>query len=166
MNSFRYLRVTMFTVCIMVISLVAGGMSLAENSNAEIIFCKSFSDDLTPQDTATIFETNIVSFLLYNKTAFGTEQLTLSIYMKSGAQEEVLMRESVDIRPAWNIYGMKNLVLPGAGEYILSFSAADGKQLAEAAVTVGAEKKDAPVPKTETHGATLKQLFEKYAPQK
>jgi hypothetical protein len=139
---------------------------LAENSGAEIIFCQSFSDDLKPQDMKTVFQTNIISLLLHSKKEFGTERLTLSIYLKSGTQEKVLTRETVDIRPAWNIYGMKNLVLPGAGEYILSFSAADGKQLAEAAVTVGAEKKDAPAPKTETRGATLKQLFEKYAPQK
>jgi hypothetical protein len=149
--------------------LYASAVYSAEGENTKktkVIFCKDLDENLKPKDEQATFDTNIISWRIEQEDAFGVPQLTVSLYNKDGVKETFIKREKFDVRPTWNQFGVKNMTLPGKGEYILSVEGKEGVVLGDGSVTVGEAKKDAPEVKQETLGATLGKLFDKYAPKK
>ncbi|MDR1685182.1 MAG: hypothetical protein LBR82_01865 [Desulfovibrio sp.] len=155
---------------ILIISMFAFAVqcfaSEGKQTSVEIVFCKTLNDNLEPSEIVSVFDSNIISWRMQREKPFGMHQVILSIYQRQGSQEKVVERQTLEIRPSWNIYGIRNMKLPAEGEYILSVEGKDGAVLGEGKVTVGKLKKDASEVKTETLGATLGKLFEKYAPKK
>jgi hypothetical protein len=150
-------------------AIVCSGGALgadADKNVGSMVFCGAFSDAWEPQGAASVFDSNVVSWMTRLEKPFGIQKVVLSVYTRVGFEERVVLRQTLDVRPTWNVYGMRNLVLPGKGEYVVALEGTDGSVFCEGKVAVGEAKKDAGEVKTETLGAALAKLFEQYAPKK
>lgn len=162
----KHLRVAVLA-CFVLAGMLIPGLSFgAEKSTME--FCSNFNDSWKAEGASTTFNTNIISWLAAASEAFGAQQVTLSIYKRQGSEEKLVERKSIDVRPTWNTVGMRNMKLPSEGEYSLSLEKADGKVLSEGKVKITKMQDPSAkaAPKTETLGATLSDLFNKYKPKK
>ena len=136
----------------------------AEQSH--ILFCRTFNDKWEAIETSEIFETNVVSWISQGEDSFGTPRIIVSLYRKIGAEERLLERRSMDVRPAWNTTGVRNMTLPKEGTYILSLDKPDGTPISQGMFTIKAmAASPSPLPE-ETLGTTLAKIFNKYLPNK
>lgn len=133
-----------------------------------IVFCAGFSDSWEPRGVAASFDTPLVSWIAKSGEAYGAQQLSLGIYKIEGAEERLLERRTIEVRPAWNTTGMRNMVLPGKGVFLLALEKKDGTMLCDGKITITGERAASAkaAPKTETLGANLSDLFNKYKPKK
>ncbi|MDR2054410.1 MAG: hypothetical protein LBQ10_00840 [Desulfovibrio sp.] len=160
MRSRLFYRGVLLFLCILGLSATA-----AYAEAVQIVFCKNFSDSWEPQGQTETFDSNVITWIAKSQEPFGVQQLSLSLYKRQGEQEQLLKRENLDVRPTWNTFGLRNMVLPGEGTYLLSLAKGDGKVIGEGVVVVTAVQKDTASVKTEARGTTLAELFEKYAPK-
>lgn len=141
--------------------LLTAGSCLA--ADAGIRFCEGIDEQWNPIGEGGRFAAPQVSWILTSEKPFGVPALMVSVYRKKGSEETVAFRKTLDINPEWNMAGMRNMALPGAGDYSLAVTLPDGRAVASAPVSAGDGK--APEKKEETVGALLKQLYERYAPK-
>jgi hypothetical protein len=149
-------------LCLCILGLTA---TVVHAEAVKIVFCKSFSDTWKPQGPTETFDNNVIAWIVKAQEPFGVQQLSLSLYKRQGEQEQLLKRENLDVRPAWNTFGLRNMVLPAEGTFVLSLAKNDGKVIGEGMVVVTAIQKDTASVETEARGTTLAELFEKYAPK-
>lgn len=161
-----HLRVAVLACFILAGMLIPGLSFGAEKSTME--FCTNFNDSWKAEGASSTFNTNIISWLATSSEPFGAQQLSLGIYKLQGSEEKLVERKSIEVRPTWNTVGMRNMKLPSEGEFSFSLEKADGKVLSEGKVKI-TKMQDASAktpPKTETLGASLSDLFNKYKPKK
>ena len=152
--------------CILMATFALPGIVGAADKGS-IVFCKNFNDKWEPQGAGSSFEGSLVSWIAKSDESYGVQQLFLSIYEKKGSEEALFKREPIEVRPAWNTTGMRNMALPGKGDFLLSLEKQDGTILSEGKVTIlsASQGDTAKNVKTETLGANLADLFNKYLPK-
>ena len=109
--------VTCLCFMIFVLSLSQQGNCAEQN---HILFCRTFNDKWEPIDPSETFETNVVSWIAQGEKSFETPRIIVSLYKKIGAEERLLERKPMDVRPAWDTTGVRNMALPEEGTYILA----------------------------------------------
>ena len=78
----------------------------------------------------------------------------------------LLERKPMDVRPAWDTTGVRNMALPEEGTYILALDKPDGTPISSGMFTIKAMSiSGSPLPE-ETLGTTLAKIFNKYLPKK
>ena len=104
--------VTCLCFMIFVLSLSQQGNCAEQN---HILFCRTFNDKWEPIDPSETFETNVVSWIAQGEKSFETPRIIVSLYKKIGAEERLLERKPMDVRPAWDTTGVRNMALPEEG---------------------------------------------------
>ncbi len=144
--------------------LGVGGSAFAE---VPIVFCENFSDTFEPVNPGTEFEGSQVSWMAVFEEPLGRSQIQLSIYQNDPANnsQALLSRGAVDINPKWAAYGIRHADFINIGSYDVAIETLDGQTLAYGKVSL-VEAKEEIEPQPEEHfGATLKELFDRYAPK-
>lgn len=131
-----------------------------------IVFCQTFNEKWEPIGPSEVFQTNVVSWIAQGEESFGTPRLVVSLYKKVGAEERLVERKSMEVRPAWNTAGVRNMALPEEGTYILTLDKPDGTPINNGMFTVKAMSTSAAALPEESLGTTLAQIFNKYLPKK
>ena len=93
--------VTCLCFMIFVLSLSQQGNCAEQN---HILFCRTFNDKWEPIDPSETFETNVVSWIAQGEKSFETPRIIVSLYKKIGAEERLLERKPMDVRPASAIW--------------------------------------------------------------
>lgn len=152
-------------VCLCIATVFLVYASAAEAAGA-ITFCKNVAPDYTPVDPAAEFSTTTVSWVASFSEPCGVPQVMFSIYRKNGMSEDMLHRASLEVRPEWNLFSVREMEFPGDGTYILAFNRPDGSTLAEGTVVIKAQVKPEEAPplpeKIDVEGVTLEALFNKF----
>ena len=155
--------VTCWCFMFFVLSLSQQGNCAEQN---HILFCRTFNDKWEPIDPSETFETNVVSWIAQGEKSFETPRIIVSLYKKIGAEERLLERKPMDVRPAWDTTGVRNMALPEEGTYILALDKPDGTPISSGMFTIKAMSiSGSPLPE-ETLGTTLAKIFNKYLPKK
>lgn len=142
---------------------------LSANAFAEegkIQFCENLTDTFEVVNPGAEFPGPSVSWLASSPQPFGQPQITLSIYKDADATQSLLQRREIEVNPAWNNIGLRNMRIGDPGTYTFVLSQKGGEEIAKGTVTIGAKKIDEPVKPEEKVGGTLEELFKKYSPKK
>lgn len=129
-------------------------------------FCKDLTDKFEPIAPGGEFTGSSVSWLASSPEPFGKPSIVISIYRDSNGSQSLLLRRDLDVNPAWDNVGLRNMPIEEPGRYTITLSQADGTEIATGSVTILASKNDEPAKPEEIVGGTLKELFNKYAPKK
>lgn len=143
-------------------------VSISVNANAEegkIQFCEDLTDTFDVVNPGTEFPGPTISWLATASQPFGAPQIVLSIYKDKEATQSLLQRREIDVNPAWNNIGLKNMPIGEAGSYTLILSQKGGEEIAKGSVTISAPKSEEPAKPEEKIGGTLEELYKKYAPK-
>ena len=160
---FRKSVITCLCFMFFVLSLPQQGYCAEQNY---ILFCRTLNDKWEPIDPSETFETNVVSWIAQGEKSFETPRIIISRYKKVGAEERLLERKSMDVRPVWDTTGVRNMTLPEEGTYILALDKPDGTPISSGMFTIKAMSiSGSPLPE-ETLGTTLAKIFNKYLPKK
>ena len=101
--------VTCLCFMIFVLSLSQQGNCAEQN---HILFCRTFNDKWEPIDPSETFETNVVSWIAQGEKSFETPRIIVSLYKKIGAEERLLKRKPMDVRPAWDTIWLSQKRVP------------------------------------------------------
>lgn len=147
----------------MVIFFGMAGHAMAAGT---LVFCESLNEQFEPQNVGSSFPGPTVNLILTQDEPFGSPTLTATVYKRDGNQETVLERSNFDINPKWTAYAIRNMALPGPGNYAIGFTTPDGRTIAHEQVALTGGHTEKPGEPQETLGGTLEKVFNKYAPKK
>lgn len=131
-----------------------------------IQFCKDLTDKFEPIDPSDELAGPTVSWLASSPTPFGKHSVVLSVYKDIDSSQSLQFRRELDVNPAWDNVGLRNMPLAEPGRYTLTLSQTDGTEIATGSVTILASSSEEPAKPEEKVGGILKELFNKYAPKK
>ena len=157
-----------FFVFAAAVLFVAAALPSQAAQPGKVVFCKEVSADWKPVGVASEFDTNVVSWIAYSPKPFGAPKILLSIYYKKDGDspENLLIREEIDIKPAWNALIVKDVPLPEVGIYSVTLDTLNGAPLSAGSVTIRNRDVEEKMPeKVESDGVTLEGLFNKFKPQ-
>ena len=130
------------------------------------IFCKGLSDKWEPIEPGVEFSSNVVSCLFRGKKAFGTMQISLSIYQVVEKGQTLLHREQGDVNPAWDALYLADIPLPRIGKYAFVLSSPSGEVFSSGEVTIKEKTVEKSIPeKIKVDGTSLEELFNKFKRQ-
>lgn len=131
-----------------------------------IEFCEGFNDRLEPVKAGTEFPGPSISWVATAAKPYGKPIITLTIYKVDGQSEILLERRSLDVNPDWDVTALRNMPLQDEGEYKVALTSTDGEAIASGKVKITRSATERPASPEEVLGATMKALFQKYAPKK
>lgn len=162
-QSFKGLKTILFSFALAAIFCLSATLAYAAD---EVIFCKSINENNEPVEPAAQFSTAEVAVVSRFSKPCGVPQIMFSVYRENDKGEEILYRETVDVRPEWNCFGTNSFVFPGDGIYTLAFNHLGGELIAEGTVTIDANiapEEAEPFPeKIEMEGKSLEALFNQF----
>lgn len=135
-------------------------------AESALVFCETFNDDFVPQNVGTTFPGPGISLFLAQDKPFASPSLTITLYRRDGKRETLIDRASFEINPQWTAYGIRNLPMPGPGEYSIGFTLPDGSPIAQAQVAITGGTGEKPIEPREEVGGTLEKVFNKYSTKK
>lgn len=135
------------------------------HAKAEFLFCESFTNNWQPINAGNTFSSPTISWIASAAKQYATQKLTVSIYKHVGKEEQLIKRGTIDVNPEWDTTGVRNMTLPGEGEYTVSLTTTDGVAVSKGRVKITGTTSPA-TDKQEVLGANLAKLFNQYAPKK
>lgn len=156
---------TVVFACLAFFAWLAPGSAFAVEPGT-VVFCEGINDQFQPVNPGSQFPGPAVSWLATAANPFGKPAITISIYRNNGPSQTLLSRANMDVNPAWDTIGIRNMPIPEEGEYMVAVNSVDGQQLASGTVTITKAENDTPPPPKETVGTTLEAIYKKYAPKK
>lgn len=144
---------------------VPGAIAHAVQPGA-IEFCETFDDQFTPVKPGTEFTGPTISWIARAATPYGKPSIIVSIYRREGSQETLIERKTIDVNPAWDTSGVRNMPVPAEGDYVIALTTMDGAPLSSGTVRISSMRQNAPVQPEETLGARLEAMYNKYATKK
>lgn len=131
----------------------------------KIQFCETLTDKLETIKPGDKFPGPTVSWLAASPAAFGKPNIVISIYKNTDATQALLLRRELEVNPAWNNIGLRNMPIPEPGSYTIILSQTDGDEIASGTVTILDPINDEPAKPEKKIGGTLEELFNKYNPK-
>lgn len=134
-------------------------------AKAEFLFCESFTSNWQPINAGSVFSSPTISWIASASKQYATQKLTVSIYKHVGDEEQLIKRGAIDVNPEWDTTGVRNMTLPGEGEYTVALTTVDGVAISKGRVKITGTTRPA-TEKQEVLGVNLGKLYNQYAPQK
>lgn len=160
-----FLKIFVFAVSVM---FVAAALPAQAAQPGKVVFCEEVSKDWKPVNPANEFDTNVVSWIAYAPKPFGAPKILLTLYYKkdNSAPENLIFREEIDVKPAWNALIIKDVPLPEVGMYSVALDRLNGDPLSAGTVRIKKRDVEEKMPeKVESDGVALEGLFNKFKPQ-
>lgn len=138
----------------------------AHAASGELQFCETLTDNFEPVKPGMEFPGPSVSWLASSQQPFGSPNLVITIYKNMNNAQNLVLRREIEVNPAWDNLGLRNMPLEELGEYTLVLSKPDGEEIAKGDVKIVEAVSEEPAKPEEKMGATLESLYKKYAPKK